>query len=168
MAYIVLTACAIACYTDIRSRKIPNWLTIPLIVIAPLGWGIAGGWHSLLLSLCGVILGMALLIIPAIMGGMGGGDLKLLMAFGALGGPIYVTNVFIYTVIAGGIAAVLLLAKQGELIRMIKEGSLWLWWLLISRGAIKTSVTASKLTMPYALCLAFGAVIALYYPYIYF
>lgn len=163
---MIVIACAIACYTDVRSRKVPNWLTFPLIVFAPIYWGATGGWNGLWLSAAGILLGMALFIVPALMGGMGGGDLKLLMALGGLGGPLYVTNVFIYTVVAGAVAALIIFVQKGILFTLIKEGALWFWWFFISKGTIKRSVQPSKLTMPYALCLSFGAIVSLYYPYV--
>ena len=72
----------VACWTDLRSRRIPNWLTVGgmlagLAVRASMGPGPVGT------GILGIALA-ALLALPFFaMGALGGGDAKLLMAVGA-------------------------------------------------------------------------------------
>lgn len=88
MPWLVLfPALAVACYTDVRSRLIRNWLTLPLWA-AGLAWqGWSGGWKGFGLSL----LGSGVALSAALGGGAGGGDVKLLLAVGAwVGYPMVV------------------------------------------------------------------------------
>jgi prepilin peptidase CpaA len=78
---------ALAAATDLRMRRIPNWLTVPAAVsgliyhcLTPTGWGL---W----VSLAGFGVGVALLLLPWLAGGGGMGDVKLLAALGAWLGP---------------------------------------------------------------------------------
>lgn len=71
----------IALVSDLRSRKIANWLNIAIAIGAPLFWWATG----LGLAGIGLQLGMALLVFVILlglfkMGGIGGGDVKLLTA----------------------------------------------------------------------------------------
>src|SRR5271166_1374850 len=82
-----LIVLAIATFTDMRSRRIPNWLVFPFLAagVAVSGW--LQGWHGIGQSLMGLGLGAVLFGILAWMGGMGMGDVKLCAAIGAWIGP---------------------------------------------------------------------------------
>src|ERR1700690_4101340 len=90
-----LIVVAVASFTDLRSRRIPNWLVLPFllagIVVAPFrhDWpGIRqGAWHGLGESFAGLGLGILIYGFLFWMGGMGFGDVKLAAAIGAWVGP---------------------------------------------------------------------------------
>src|SRR5437868_4142363 len=86
IAGVALVSTAIAAYTDIRYRKIYNKLTFPLLGLAPLIQLAVHGWAGFGSSLLGgVSVAGALLLLSLFAGrGLGGGDLKLLVALGAL------------------------------------------------------------------------------------
>ena len=74
---------AVATFTDLRNRRIPNWLVLPFLVV---GIGVSTwqhGWHGLGQSFAGFALGLLLYGILFWMGGMGAGDVKLAAAIGA-------------------------------------------------------------------------------------
>ena len=94
--------------TDFRYRKIPNWLTYPAIPIAVLlHWIIAGG-HSALLSLAGAAVGLGVLLPFVLLGGLGGGDWKLMGALGAFLEPRRLVPVLVLTLMINGIMALVL------------------------------------------------------------
>jgi prepilin peptidase CpaA len=100
---------AVCMYTDYRYRRIPNVITFPSMLLA-LGYhSLSSGTVGLVSSGAGLLLGIALLIIPFLLGGMGAGDAKLMGAIGAFTGPIGILYVFLYTAIAGGFYVLLLL-----------------------------------------------------------
>ena len=116
----------IAAATDICWRKIPNWLTFPAIIIGVAyhlcNAGIQGG----LLSLAGVILGMAFFLPFYLKGGTGAGDVKLMGAVGGFLGPTGVFYACLSSSIVGGLYAVLLLIRHG----MFKETFQRYWAML--------------------------------------
>jgi len=72
-----------AAVTDARLQRIPNWLTVPAAVLG-LGYhSFMQGGMGILASLAGLGVGFLLLLLPALLGGGGMGDVKLLAALGA-------------------------------------------------------------------------------------
>lgn len=95
-----------AAVTDLRWRRIPNWLTYPAVPIAiALHWKIAGA-HAALLSLGGAALGFAILIPFMLLGGLGGGDCKLVAALGAFFEPRRLLIILFFALIINLIIAV--------------------------------------------------------------
>jgi prepilin peptidase CpaA len=110
-----LIVLAIATFTDLRSRRIPNWLVFPFMAA---GIGVSAwlhGWHGVEQSLAGLGLGLLLFGVLAFMGGMGMGDVKLCAAVGAWIGPRQLITALVITAVAGGIMAVCWAAAGGFL-----------------------------------------------------
>ncbi|SFQ99156.1 A24 family peptidase [Desulfoscipio geothermicus] len=157
----VIILLLICCYTDLRSRKIYNHVLLPAVVTAFMVNFLNGGLSACLDSLQGLLLGMALLIIPFAAGGMGAGDVKLLGAIGAFKGPEFVFTVFLAGAIAGGIVSLYLLARKGKLLLTLKK----IYYLFLNKLLhIPSSITFNKLetavqgeSFPYALALGLGA-----------
>lgn len=96
---------AIATFTDLRERRIPNKLTYPAMLLA-LGWHYAqGGADGLVFAAIGLAAGFSLMLPPFIFGVMGAGDVKLMAAAGAFLGPAGTLKAFLFTSIVGGIYA---------------------------------------------------------------
>jgi prepilin peptidase CpaA len=85
-AGLALSVAGIAALNDWRRGEIPNWLTLPAIVAAPIGYGFGfGAEHALRSLTAGALSGL----VPYLLfrrGAMGGGDVKLLGALGAIVG----------------------------------------------------------------------------------
>ncbi len=73
-------------FFDVKERKIPNKITFTGIMVGVVINLITGGWTGLLLSIGGMLAGLAIFFLPFVMGGMGAGDVKLMGAIGALMG----------------------------------------------------------------------------------
>ena len=93
---------------DLRCQKIPNLLTYPAMGIALVYHFIMSGPDGLLFSAGGLALGIAVFILPYLMGGMGAGDAKLMGAVGAILGAKGVFIAFLFTAITGGVYALIL------------------------------------------------------------
>jgi prepilin peptidase CpaA len=104
-----------ACVTDLRSRRIPNALTLGAAAVGIMFHLVTGGWHGTLTSAGGWFLGAVLFFPFFALGGMGGGDVKLLAALGAWLGPGETLWVAIYSGIAGGVLAVIVALSKGYL-----------------------------------------------------
>ncbi|REJ86703.1 MAG: prepilin peptidase [Planctomycetota bacterium] len=101
---------AAAAVVDLRTRRIPNYLTV---TAAALGLAyhtlVPGGWGALT-SLGGFAVGFALLLLPWLLGGGGAGDVKLLGALGAWLGPKYMLVAFALSIFFAAVGAVVVLA----------------------------------------------------------
>jgi prepilin peptidase CpaA len=97
-----------AAISDLKSQRIPNKITFPAAIIGIIfnTWG--NGFDGFLFSLQGLGLGIAIFIVPYIIGKMGAGDAKLMGAVGAFLGPKGVFIAFLYIAIAGGIYTLLM------------------------------------------------------------
>jgi prepilin peptidase CpaA len=102
----------IAAIIDMRTYRIPNLLTYPTMLIALIYHTVANGVNGLIFSLLGLIVGMGLFSIPFFMGVMGAGDAKLVGAVGAVLGSRGVLNASIFTAVAGGAFALILLLSH--------------------------------------------------------
>lgn len=91
--------------TDLRDRTVPNWLTYSGVLCGLLWYGVTEGFRGAGFSLAGAAVGFASLLAFFLMGGMGGGDVKLLAAFGALVGPGLILHALIWIALLGGAVA---------------------------------------------------------------
>src|SRR6185295_9900398 len=81
--WLVTVVLVVAAVIDGVKLKVPNWLTFPFILS---GWVFSFavlGWQGLGWSMLGTVVGLALLLPAYSIGGMGAGDVKLLMGVGA-------------------------------------------------------------------------------------
>jgi prepilin peptidase CpaA len=106
MEIVLIVMVAAAAWTDLRTRKIPNWIPVSGALIGV----VLGG----LPSLAGAALGFGLFILIYMAGGMGAGDVKLFSAVGALVGPQALIIVFVLTGLIGGVAAVAVSIIRGR------------------------------------------------------
>jgi len=96
----------VAAVTDLRWRRIPNWITASGAALGLVFHLLEGGLSGVLLSIAGAALGFAIFIAFYVAGGMGAGDIKLFSAVGALTGPSALVTIFVFTGLLGGVAAV--------------------------------------------------------------
>ena len=128
--YLLIGASSIAAVgavQDVRGGRIPNWLTYGGLVAALATRFFMLGWPELKTGLVGVLVGGGIFYLLFLVGGMGGGDVKLMAAVGAWAGAAQTVAVLIAAAIIGGILAVgfmifhrrvgLIILNTGELIR---------------------------------------------------
>jgi prepilin peptidase CpaA len=100
---------------DVRSRRIPNLLTAAMAG-AGLGLATAGlSGMTLMASVLGLVIGLALMLPGHLLGATGAGDVKLMAAVGSLIGPALIVNAFLFTAIAGGVLAVAVALRRRRL-----------------------------------------------------
>jgi prepilin peptidase CpaA len=102
---ILAATVLIAAITDLLYSRVPNWLVLPVTVLALCLHFADAGVQGLLFSLAGWVAGFALLIGFYALGGTGAGDVKLLAAVGALSGTSRVFSIFLYSALFGGVYA---------------------------------------------------------------
>lgn len=162
MAPLVL-ACWMA-WGDLRTHRIPNYLTLGT-ALAGLGFQFGvHGWPGLLQGFLGLGLGFALLIGFYLKGGMGAGDVKALAALGAWLGPVSTLYLFVYMGLAGVPLIFFYLWQRGEIQAKFREwrNALANRLLLHSQPSSPSSSSASDSApakaegLPYAVALAMG------------
>ena len=138
---MLIALVSVAAATDLKSRRIPNLLTFPVIVIGLSLWLFDKPWmflSSLGATLLVLLLGMGLYML----GILGGGDGKLMAAVAAVMGARFLGEALLWTAIFGGIVALGLLAWKRALVpflgRLFRAGYEFVVWRLppgeVSRG----------------------------------
>lgn len=112
--WLVSVVMIIAAVIDGMILKVPNWLTFPFILTGWVHGLLHAGWWGLGASLAGTAVGLTLLLVVRAVGGMGGGDVKLLAGLGAWVGVSSVWWAFVVTTIVGAIMAVVMIVMSGH------------------------------------------------------
>lgn len=155
---ILIAALAISLITDICYRKIMNVVTMPAALAGLVYHCISGGLYGLGISLCGLLAGIVILIIPFIVGGIGAGDVKLLGVVGALKGPVFVLYSGLASAVAGGIFALILLLFRGTLSEVLKNTA---WGLATQRTSFLLKGKLIGGSFPYGIAIVAGTVFTL-------
>ncbi len=106
MVVALAVVLAIAIGTDLRSSRIPNWLTFSAMGFALAGHAWLGGIPAVMFGLAGLAAGFGLFVIPYASGGIGAGDVKLMAAIGAIIGPYGALLSGLLAILVGGAYAV--------------------------------------------------------------
>ncbi len=164
---IVVIACvfgALCVASDLRSRRIPNALSgcgmLAGVALNVLHFGVGG----LVTSGAGFSVALLLLLLPFALGGIGGGDVKMMAAMGTLLGP-WVTLVALGAGLAlGGVVMSVHLLRLGRLRHTLRT---------IGTMAATSALTGSleplrvspgapgAITLPYSVPLCLGTLLAL-------
>ena len=123
LSALVLVITAIAAFTDLRSGTIPNRLTLPTLLAAPPVLGMLYGPGALGESLLGIAACASVPLLLFGLGAIGGGDVKLFAALGALGGAKLGLEIELLAFLLGTVCALGVLAWRGGLMRTL-AGSL--------------------------------------------
>lgn len=144
---IALSIGVVATVEDIARRRISNWIPAVSFLAGLAGMTVERGWRGGLSSLGGAVAGFAVFLVLYWLGGMGGGDVKLMAGFGAVVGIERLLPAALWTSLFGGLLAVAVvlasaIRRRISLCDRVQPGG--------SAGAI-----------PYAPAIALGAVFAL-------
>lgn len=160
-----LMVLTMATYTDLRNRRIPNWLVFPFLLA---GLGVSGWLHGregIGQSIDGLLLGALIYGVLFLMGGMGAGDVKLCAAIGAWIGPEQLFIAMVVAGITGGIMAVCWALFGGFLDELLSgTGNLAFGWSgrgMRSDPALTLSNPKAR-RMPYAPAIAIGTLISFF------
>ena len=155
----------IACVPDLRTRRIPNTLTLGAAAMALAFHGATGGLPALGMSVGGWLLGVALFLPMFALRGMGAGDVKLLAAVGAWLGPGQVIWVALITSVAGGILALIVAGSHGYLkTAMTNIYALFMHWRIFGVRPMEevTLVGNRGPRLAYAVPIAAGTLLTLW------
>jgi prepilin peptidase CpaA len=153
----------VACWFDVRTRRIPNRLTFPAAALGVVTAIVAHGGAGAFSSAVGLIVGLALFFPLFALRGMGAGDVKLMGALGAWLGGFVVLGVAFYTTLAGGVLAIVLMLRHrygGQAVRNLRL--LLAHWRAFGPRPLDalTLETSKGPKLPYALPIAVGVALA--------
>jgi prepilin peptidase CpaA len=175
---VLLAACVVATATDLRSMRIPNWLTLPMLVAGITRGGLVGGLAGTGDAVAGAVFAGFVFIGAYIFAGGGAGDAKLMMALGAWLGldpsVVLVMTVTLsgfllamyFTVARGGLRDVPLMIYHGLLLNRVGFAN-----LLAGRGGASAALRTEDQTprkrpkhwFPYAPAILVGTALACWY-----
>jgi prepilin peptidase CpaA len=164
---VAVAVAGIALVTDLRARRIPNWLTAGglllgfagNLLLGSLSNGVPGALSGGIFALAGAALGFAFLFpfyvirVSSLGHAIGAGDVKLLAALGAILGPQVVISVAVYGALAGVLQSIVILANQRRLTLLLHQ-------TLVMHSA--PTFGAGK--APYAVPIAIGVCLAMVLP----
>ena len=147
-----------AIVTDVRTRRIPNWLTG---AIAGAGFGLAfgGGVVTPMQAALGLGAGLLLMMPGHLIGATGAGDVKLMAAVGSVVGPNLVLRAFLYSAIAGGVLAIAVAARRGRLAATLQDTSRLVTSPATVRTAIESPGRANRFA--YGPAIAVGTLVSM-------
>lgn len=100
---------------DVRTRRIPNFLTATFFLFGLLLHMATGGWKSCAFALAAGLVAGGVFLLFFIAGGMGAGDVKLMAAVCCIAGFGHLLEILIATALAGGVFALGLAIVRGRL-----------------------------------------------------
>jgi len=147
----------VAGWTDLRWRRIPNWLTV-----SGMGLGLAANaflshWGGVKTSLQGALLGLALLLPFVLLRSLGAGDWKLAGALGAFVGPTALTDMLLGSVLVAGVMAAVLVIVKGRVRQTMRNiGHILISLVTFQLPGRQVSLdNPDSLKVPYGVALAF-------------
>ncbi|MCV6612167.1 MAG: prepilin peptidase [Amphritea sp.] len=156
---------------DLAQNRIPNLLSLGILLLGCSIQILSEGFTGILTSLTGLLTGLALLLPLYLLGGMGAGDVKLMAALGTLLGPFNTLIAVAFTLILGAGLALLYVALHllfqfdlNKLKTYLKNLKLTLQLFIYSRRLVpehNDSDSIGKLRFPYALAISAGVVTVL-------
>lgn len=157
---ILAVTLVIAVYFEMKYSRIPNWLTLSAMCAGVLCGYVPGG-PSLGSSVLGLAIGFGFLFIFYVFGGIGGGDVKLMGAIGALLGHTLIGTVIFYTAVIGGFMAIVALIWRGRSRASEAKPVAVPVGIVADSPPAVPAVSAGVLTIPYGLAIAGGSLLAL-------
>jgi len=152
-----------AAFTDLRQRRIPNFVTVPAALLGLLFHSLLPSGEGWWFSLAGFAVGAVLLVLPYLLGGGGMGDIKLLAALGSWLGPFWILVAFATGTVCGAILTLICLVSGRSLEELlgISQGAHDDVKKPTQPRAIKALPFRSKRALPFAVPLAMGTWIML-------
>jgi prepilin peptidase CpaA len=152
--------------TDLRSRKIPNWLTLSAVPVGLLLAYVFDGLSGLGYAFGAMLLALLIYFPLYALRAMGAGDAKLMAAVATFLGPLMWLHLFFAASLLGGLVAVLFTAAKGEFRNTLSKSVQILRQLAYFRAPFATDPTLD-IRSPKSISLPHGAVIAIAWLFLY-
>jgi prepilin peptidase CpaA len=165
MAGGAVILCCMATWWDLRTRRIPNGLTIPALVVALCLHGALGAGKGLLLSAAGALAAGALVMPGYLLRFTGAGDVKLLMAVGAFLAFPDALLAGLIALILGGLLGLISATRVGRAGQVLSRSlSLGRWLIGRAQGLSMQRPAPSGLRVPFGVAIALATVLVVLVP----
>ena len=165
LAALVLTAAV----WDLKSRRIPNWLSLAGIIFGISLNSFLYGLTGFKESLEGMATGFGIYFVLYLVRAMGAGDVKLMAAVGSFVGPGNWFFIFLITALIGGVIALAVLAWRKRLRKTFDNVFFIVAEMMHFRapymGREELSVKSQKaFTLPHGAVIGLGCIVFLFLP----
>jgi prepilin peptidase CpaA len=163
--YILFILIIIAFYTDVRYKKLPNWLTASGMLIGIIYHLIQGGANGLVFSFIGLLVGGGIFLILYLFRTVGAGDVKLFAAIGAIVGVEVVLYIMMYSIIFAGILAIIILLFTRTFLHKMLEAGMALMQSITSRDleTLDEYKVTKATRFPFMYAVVPAVIVAYYY-----
>jgi prepilin peptidase CpaA len=158
---IVIAFVIAAAYADVRTRRIPRQLTIAGLLAGLLFHAIAGGFLGSLAA-AGVAFAVAMAMFS--IGAIGGGDVKLIAALGAMLGLDLWGHAMGTTIVVAALMAVFEVVRHRRVrqtLRNMLEICRTLWGTNFHGHPVLNVQNSAALRSPFGVAAAIGTIVAL-------
>lgn len=165
---ITVPLLAILCWHDCKYRRLPNAYTLALAVLGIVWRFVFGGIGGLLDGLLGGLVCALFLLLPFLVKGAGGGDLKMIAAAGIFTGWRFCCAEMLFISLTGLLLGLVMLAFGRVRSSRLKH---WLrvlfdWRYDRKKGAENLPPKSDeKERVPFGVAIALGTVFTLIYAY---
>jgi prepilin peptidase CpaA len=158
VALAIAVSGGISAYVDIRTRRVPNSLTLGIAIAGVVLAATRLSGLTISASLLGFAVGLVFMLPGYAIGATGGGDVKLFAALGTMLGPRAIGFAFLYAVIAGGALAVGVALQRRRFYETLDRTAA----LVMTRGGNVAEVehVSQNNRFAYAPAIALGALVA--------
>ena len=151
LTWVSLAVGVSASVEDVLKRRISNWIPITAALAGIVIHVYGNGWKGARSAALGLVAGFLVFLVFYLLGGMGGGDVKLMAGFGALVGIERLLAAAFWTAGIGGLMACFALGIRG-----------WKQWRRRQNaGQGGEPESEREKSIPYAPAIAVGALLSL-------
>jgi prepilin peptidase CpaA len=166
MLTVIAATAALACLSDYRHHRIPNWLVASAAGFGLIAHAVQHGLGGLTFALAGIGLAFACMLPLWFMRMMGAGDVKFMAAVGAWVGPQLVLQSMILAALLGGAIALAMMLARGNWSAVRANFGVMALKFSSARSAFSDigsvgSLGRSNGAMPYAIPLSLGTLCVL-------
>ncbi|WP_379132477.1 prepilin peptidase [Paenibacillus sp. sgz500958] len=155
---------AAAFATDIRSMRIPNWISVSALLTGLSVQAVMAGWQGLIFAGAGAAGGFIILLLMHMIGAVGAGDVKLFAGVGAWTGLLFTTQVIIYsTLFAAIIGFVIVVRRREGFTRFRRTASRLAGFIALRNPKILRGGESEMLRFPFMLAVVPGFLCAYLY-----